>query len=128
MEADMFQLTDASPASRHAKASEVGTTARTLVERVRDAAHNLGCTGIWARAAGRHVLIGLAADDAFARITPLGGTAYGLAFRTLAPDGDSCALEEVPPALQSPRWEPVLLVDGLADVVEHALIAVDAVS
>src|SRR5260221_14531073 len=127
MEADMFQLTDASPASRQATTHEVERPARTLVDRVREAASNLGCASAWARAAGRHVLIGLESDDAFARVTPLGGTAYGLAFRTLAPDGESCALDELPSVLQSPRWEPVLLVDGLADVVEHALIAVDAV-
>jgi hypothetical protein len=126
MEADMFQTMDASPNSRPAR--EIDANPRSLVERVRDAAAKLASSSIWARTSGRHVLLGLEHDEAFARLTPLGGAAYGLAFRTLAPDADESALEETPAALASPRWEPVLLVDGLADVVEHALIAVDALA
>ena len=61
------------------------------------------------------MLLGLSGrDDAFARLTPLGGTTYGLAFRAASP------------AETGPRWEPLLLVDELAELVEHALIAVDA--
>lgn len=81
---------------------------RPLVDRVRDAIASLGCDRVWARSAGPHVLLGLRGDDAFARLTPLGGGQFGLAFR--APS----------------TWEPLLLVDALADVVEHALVAVDA--
>ena len=104
---------------------------RSLVERVRDAVtlferavappphrdgtspappgrgHNLK---VWARSAGLHVLLGLRGQDAFARLTPLGGGAYGLAFRGSGPDGQR-------------EWEPLLLVDELEQVVEHALIA-----
>ncbi|HLK40680.1 MAG TPA: hypothetical protein VKU41_28200, partial [Polyangiaceae bacterium] len=90
----MFQATDASPNSRPTRTTEVDTTARTLVERVRDAASKLGSSSIWARASGRHVLLGMDRDEAFARVTPLGGSAFGLAFRTLAPEGDETSLEE----------------------------------
>ena len=83
---------------------------RTIVVRVRECASALGCGVAWARASGPHVLIGIGGDEAFARVTPLGGEAYGLAFRAAygAAVGD---------------WEPVLLIDGLSDVVEHALVA-----
>ncbi len=63
---------------------------------------------VWARTAGLHVLLGLHGEDAFARLTPLGGTSYGLAFRAPGPKA---------------AWEPLLLVDELEQVVEHALIA-----
>ena len=94
----MLQASVASPAS----------PPRPLVDRVRDAIASLGCDRVWARSAGPHVLLGLRGDDAFARLTPLGGGQFGLAFR-----GPS-------------TWEPLLLVDALADVVEHSLVAVDA--
>ena len=83
--------------------------ARAPLQRVRDAISALGCSRAWARGAGHHVLVVLG-DEAFARLTPLGGGAFGLAFRSRT--------------LQS--WEPMLLVDELCDVVEHALVAVDA--
>ncbi len=95
---------------------------RTLVDRVHDAIASLapavaGGPDVWARSAGPHVLLGLAGDEAFARLTPLGGALFGLAFRSLeAPGADGAA------------WEPMLLVDDLASVVEHALVAVEAVS
>jgi hypothetical protein len=59
--------------------------------------------------------VGLPGDDAFARLTPLGGSAFGLAFRT-AVEGRGSPL----------RWEPMFLVDELCELVEHALVAVDA--
>jgi len=86
--------------------------ARTLLERVRDVIAELAGTRVWARAAGSHVLLGLRGDDAFARLSPLGGASFGLAFRGAGPSTGT--------------WEPLLLVDELAAVVEHALIAVDA--
>jgi hypothetical protein len=87
---------------------------RSALQLVRDAISALGSTRVWARGTGHHVLVGLAGDDAFARLTPLGGSAYGLAFRSH---------NEGYAAL---RWEPMLLVDELGDLVEHALVAVDA--
>jgi hypothetical protein len=97
----------------------VGTSAasagRQPLQRVREAISALGCTSVWARGSGNHVLLGLPGDDAFARLTPLGGSAYGLTFRSA--DERSGAL----------RWEPMFLVDELPELVEHALIAVDAV-
>lgn len=95
----MLQASIASPAS----------PLRPLVDRVRDAIASLGCDRVWARSAGPHVLLGLRGDDAFARLTPLGNASYGLAFR---------GPEEA--------WEPLLLVDSLGEIVEHALVAVDA--
>jgi hypothetical protein len=100
----MLQVSSASSALR----------GRTLVERVRSVISLLGCGRVWAHAAGPHVLLGLRGDDAFARVTPVGGLAYGLAFS--APPTES----------RGGRWQPMLLVDALADVVEHALVAVDA--
>jgi hypothetical protein len=90
---------------------------RSLVERVRDAvtlferaASSPPHRKVWARSAGLHVLLGLRGKDAFARLTPLGGASYGLAFRGSGPEGQL-------------EWEPLLLVDELDQVVEHALIA-----
>jgi hypothetical protein len=105
MEAHMLQVANASPAA----------DARTLLDRVRSAACALGSAGLWARMAGQHVVLGTRSDGAFARITPLGDAAYGLAFRSAA-GADGTA----------PRWEPMLLVDELADIVEHALVAIGA--
>jgi hypothetical protein len=61
------------------------------------------------------VVVGLHGDDAFARLSPLGASAYGLAFR--APVDERSG---------TPRWEPLFLVDELRELVEHALVAVDA--
>jgi hypothetical protein len=88
---------------------------RPPLQRVRDAISALGCSRVWARGSGHHVLVGLLGDDAFARLTPLGSSAYGLAFRAVA-DEESA----------SPRWEPMFLVDELGELVEHALVAIDA--
>lgn len=85
--------------------------------RVRCALKVLRARQAWARTAGEHVIIGIKGGEAFARITPVGppgSGCYGLAFRTTA----------------GPRgaWDPMLLVDGLSDVVEHALVAEGAVA
>jgi hypothetical protein len=109
MEADML----------HGSMVSAASDTRTLVERVRDAVASLGSDRVWARYVGPHVLLGLRGDDAFARVTPLGGGSYGLAFRSVR-DAVTGA------AVSAPRWEPMFLVDELADVVEHALVAVDA--
>jgi hypothetical protein len=87
---------------------------RLSLQRVRDAVAALGCPHVWARASGPHVLVGLPNDDAFARLTPLGGAAYGLAFRSSGEEGGGS------------RWEAMLLIDELRELVEHALVAVDA--
>jgi hypothetical protein len=68
------------------------------------------------------VLLGLARREPFARVVPLGNESYGLGFwamRTASP----------PPRPRSgwERWDPLLLVDDLEAVVEHALIAVGAI-
>jgi len=88
----------------------------TLLDRVRDAIDALDCDRVWARTSGPHVLIGLRGDEAFARLTPLGAGSYGLAFRAAEARTS-----------HTNAWEPLLLVDELEDVVEHALVAVDAV-
>ena len=106
----MLDLRDASPAPPLSAASED----RTLVELVRDAASGLGCTRVWASEDGPHVLLGFRGDAAFARLTPLRGAAFGLAFRK--PGGST----------SNPRWEPLFVVDAFPHVVEHALVAVDA--
>ena len=80
-----------------------------LIERVRDRISELGCGEVWARAAGAHVLIGLRGSEAYARLTPLGGASFGLSFRGVASE--------------SSGWDPLLLVDTLCEVVEHALVA-----
>jgi hypothetical protein len=85
---------------------------RTLADRVRDIGRALGCDAIWVRASGPHVLVGLGMDEAFARVTPLGSGAFGLSFRS----PDPVAEPRMPP------WEPMFLVDSLAEIVEHALI------
>ena len=94
------------------------TTTRTLVERVRERIAGLGCDGVWARSAGSHVLLGVADEEAFARLTPLGGASYGLAFRDESSGATSSSEVLV-------NWE-LLLVDTLPDVIEHALVAIDA--
>jgi hypothetical protein len=82
---------------------------RTLVDRVSDALAALACTRVWARGAGRHVLLGQNDGEPFARLTALGGGSYGLAFQYGV----------------GGKWE-LLLVDDLPAVVEHALIGEDA--
>ena len=81
---------------------------RTLVDRVSDALAALACTGVWARAVGRHVLLGQNGAEPFARLTALGGGSYGLAFQYAAGGVGG-------------KWE-LLLVDDLPAVVEHALV------
>lgn len=92
---------------------------RSFIERVRDYVEALGRPSmpVWARVSGPHVLLSLWQGDAFARLTPLGGGQYGLAFR---------AVEARP--THTNAWEPLFLVDELAEVVEHALVAVDALA
>src|SRR5579859_3367882 len=86
----------------------------SLVERVREKLAELGCERVWARGAGSQVLLGLRGEDAYARLTPVRDSLYGLAFRTVESEA------------ANPRWEPLLLIDVLEDLVEHALVAVDA--
>jgi hypothetical protein len=93
------------------------SNAHITVERVRRVVGSLGCANVWARASGPYVLLGLGGGDAFARLTALGGGSYGLAFRTVVEAGRFGS---------SPRWEPLLLVDELADVIEHALVGANA--
>jgi len=108
MEADMLQVTEASESSR-----EAGVT---LVDRIHDAIADLapavaGGPDVWARGAEPHVLLGIQGEEAFARLTPLGGGLFGLSFRA-RDEGAS--------------WDPLLLIDALEAVVEHALVAVEA--
>jgi hypothetical protein len=106
MEAQMLQQSNASPASE----------SYAVLERVRKVASALGCSGIWARVTGPYILLGARGGDAFARLTALGGESYGLAFRTTAePDRRAPA-----------AWDPVLLIDELSDVIEHALVGAGA--
>jgi hypothetical protein len=98
--------TEMVPASA-APASEV----RGSLQRVRDAISALGCSPAWARSGGRHVLVGLFDDEPFARVTPMPAGAYGLSFRSA--DAPS-------------SWAPMLLVDDLSEVVNHALVGIDA--
>ena len=84
---------------------------RSLIDRIRDRAAALGCQGVWARASGPHVLLGRDEGEAFARVTPIGPGAFGLAFRSVDAD-----------AAEAPSWDAVLLIDALSDVVEHALV------
>jgi hypothetical protein len=89
---------------------------RSLLDRVSDAMDALGSEGVWARSTGPHVLLGLRGREPYARLTPLGGGQYGLAFRAIEAH-----------ATHTNAWEPLLLVDDLVSVIEHALVAVDAI-
>jgi hypothetical protein len=111
----MLQLTNGSPAEPSA-----------IVERVRKVASGLGCAGVWACATGPYILLGLRGGDAFARLTALGGASYGLAFR--AGFGIDDAIDAIEGRHQGGgvTWDPVLLIDELVDVVEHALVGVRA--
>jgi hypothetical protein len=91
----------------------------SIVERARSIARRLGCTALWARRAGPHVLLGVGENEAFARLTPLGGSQVGLAFRRTEGLFDGL-LEETG---ATSCWDPMVFVDDLSDVVEHALIA-----
>src|SRR5579863_1516521 len=91
---------------RSAKSPVIG---RTLLDRVEDTLGSLGAPHVWVRGAGRHVLMGLAGQAAFARITALGSGSYGLSFEG-GMDG---------------RWE-LLLIDDLRSVLGHALVGGDA--
>lgn len=90
---------------------------RTFAQRVADVIASHACDRVWARASGPHVLLGLQGGDAFARVTPLGGASFGLAFRALEAQ-----------STHTNAWEPLFLVDALAAVVEHALVGVDAIA
>jgi len=94
----------------------------SIVERVRKVATALGCAGVWARATGPYILLGMRGGDAFARLTALGGTSYGLAFRSGIGGSDDSGRRA-----GGATWDPVLLVDELVDVVEHALVGAAAV-
>jgi hypothetical protein len=87
-----------------------------IVERVGKVAGALGCAGVWARATGPYILLGLSGGDAFARLTALGGASYGLAFRA--------ARTEKRGQQQPAPWEPVLLIDELTAAIEHALVGI----
>ena len=112
----MLQATHATNASESSR-----ETSLTLVDRIHDAIAGLapavaGGADVWARGAGPHVLLGIQGNEAFARLTPLGGGLFGLAFRAMD--------ESASPAS---AWDPLLLIDELAAVVEHALVAVEAI-
>ena len=96
--------------------SKASGASRSLLHRVGEAISSLACDRVWTRASGPHVLIGLRGDDVFARVTPLGNGSFGLAFR--AAEARSS---------HTNAWEPLFLVDELSAVVEHALVAVDAI-
>jgi hypothetical protein len=96
----------------HVSIGRITPRPRSLVERVRDRACALGCHGVWAKESGPHVLLGRDGGDAFARVTPIGPGAFGLAFRSV----------DVAGAGEAPSWDAVLLIDALGDVVEHALV------
>jgi hypothetical protein len=121
----MLQLSNGSPAPEPS----------AIVERVRKVASALGCAGVWARATGPYILLGLRGGDAFARLTALGGASYGLAFRAglgredaEADGGDGVAPVDATSAARrgAGKWDPVLLIDELVDVVEHALVGASA--
>jgi hypothetical protein len=105
------------------KPSQAGLRAST-VERVREKIAFLGCDRVWARGSGSQVLLGLRGEDAYARLTPVRdavrGSVFGLAFR------DEEASSADPPTSRR-GWHPLLLVDTLEELVEHALVAVDAI-
>jgi hypothetical protein len=93
-------------------------TSTPLLLRVRGAIDALGCPPgrVRAGSSGGNVLLALARNEPFARIVPLGNGSYGLAFRAIEARSS-----------HTNAWEPLLLVDELHAVVEHALVAVDAI-
>ncbi len=115
----MLQLSNGSPTAEPS----------AIVERVRKVASALGCAGVWARATGPYILLGLRGGDAFARLTALGGASYGLAFRAgLGREDSGASMKEATSAARrgAGKWDPVLLIDELVDVVEHALVGASA--
>jgi len=101
---------------------------------VREKIASLGCDRVWARGAGSQVLLGLRGEDAYARLTPVRDSLFGLAFRAEHPEHSEHAeqaeqgkRDEGAGSGPASSWHPLLLVDALEDVVEYALIAVDAV-
>ena len=100
----------------------------SIVERVRKVATALGCAGVWARATGPYILLGLRGGDAFARLTALGGASYGLAFRAClgTGEGNDASGGSGKSNCGGVTWDPVLLIDELVDVVEHALVGASA--
>lgn len=96
--------------------SKAASPARTFFQRVAEAVASLAGDRVWARSSGPHVVLGLRGDDSFARVTPLGNGSFGLAFRAMEARSS-----------HTNAWEPLLLVDELASVIEHALVAVDAI-
>jgi hypothetical protein len=98
-----------------------------IVQRVSNVASALGCQGVWARPTGPYILLGLRNGDAFARLTAMGGSSYGLAFRAeKTPRGSASHGGGASATLG--MWEPVLLVDELTEAIEHALIGIGATS
>jgi hypothetical protein len=96
-----------------------------LLLRVRGAlmAHGCGPEKVWAKSSGANVLIGLAKREPYARVVPLGNGSYGLSFRAV----EARPCRRGTETSHTNAWEPLLLVDELHAVVEHALIAVDAI-
>jgi hypothetical protein len=78
-----------------------------LVDRVIDLLAASQSTDVWARGAGRHVLLGLEGRGPFARLTALGGGSFGLAFQK----------DE-----RGKEWQ-LFVIDDLPGIVEHALVA-----
>ena len=115
----MLESTNASPASLDDHLPPLpASSGHPDADRVRRIARQLGCGAVWVRGAGPHVVLGLQGENAFARLTPVGGSSYGLAFRSpVAPERR---------APTTPSWEPLLLIDDLTTVVEHALVGVSA--
>jgi hypothetical protein len=113
------------PASTPKPAQTQTVLRASAVERVREKIASLGCDRVWARGSGSQVLLGLRGEDAYARLTPVRdsvrGSVFGLAFRDA---GETSATE---PPTSRRGWHPLLLVDTLEDLVEHALVAVDAI-
>jgi hypothetical protein len=106
-----------------ARRTTTQTTQPALVERVRQRIAHFGSKQVWARCAGQHVLIGLDGQDAYARISPVRGAFHGLAFRSESVgDGE----EGHARGETETKWDGLLLIDTLGDVVEHALVAADA--
>jgi hypothetical protein len=114
----------------HPRAAKAASARVSTVERVRARIASLGCDRVWARGAGSQVLIGLRGEEAYARLTPVRESLFGLAFRDdetsnqCGPREGDAEQADVPAS--GPGWQPLLLIDALEDLVEHALVAVDA--
>ena len=90
-----------------------------LVARVTDLLAASQSTDVWARGAGRHVLLGLDGQGPFARLTSFGRGSFGLAFYSAERGRET---RQTRPTRPTRQWE-LLLVDDLAGVIEHALVA-----